>query len=124
MPEVAKLSGSLTSLPTYPVVGSARVMIELAQSLSLANSLTSSLSLDTDDPTVLSLGPLATVNVLMLRATGGKIRVRITSADGTAQSIPTDFLLLFTGTVGITAIDVTRVAGTPTTVSVFMGDKA
>jgi hypothetical protein len=93
-------------------------------SLSCANSLSTTVNLTTDDPYTLSLGALANVNVLMIRAVGGKIRVRVTSSDGSQQAIPTDFLLLFTGAVNITALDLTRTAGTSTVVSVYMGDKA
>lgn len=124
MAEVARLQGSLTSTPTYLPNGQARVTIPLDESLSCANSLSTTANLTTDDPYTLSLGPLANVNVLMIRATGGKIRVRVTSSDGSQQSIPTDFLLLYTRTVSITAVDLTRTAGTSTVVSVYMGDKA
>jgi len=124
MAEVARLQGSLTSTPTYLLNGQARVTIPLDVSLSCANSVSTTVNLTTDDPYVLSLGALANVNVLMIRAVGGKIRVRVTSSDGAQQAIPTDFLLLFTGAVNITAVDLTRTAGTSTAVSVYMGDKA
>lgn len=124
MAETVKLLGSLTSTPTYLPNGMPRITVPLGASMSLANSVASSVSLTTDDPYTLALGTLTNVNVLMIQAVGGKIRVRITSSDGSTQAIPTDFLLLFTGSVNITAIDLTRVASTPTTVSVFMGDKA
>ena len=124
MAEVARLQGSLTSTPTYLPNGQARVTIPLDVSLSCANSLSTTVYLTPDDPYTLSLGALANVNVLMIRAVGGKIRVRVTSSDGSQQAIPTDFLLLFTGAVNITALDLTRTAGTSTVVSVYMGDKA
>ena len=124
MSEVARLQGSLTSTPTYLPNGQARVTIPLDESLSCSNSLSTTVNLSDDNVYEVPLGALANVNVLMIRATGGKIRVRITSADGTHQSIPTDFLLLYTRTVSITAVDLTRTAGTSTVVSVYMGDKA
>lgn len=124
MSEVARLQGSLTSTPTYLPNGQARVTIPLDESLSCSNSLSTTVNLTSNSVYEVPLGALANVNVLMIRATGGKIRVRITSTDGTHQSIPTDFLLLYTRTVSITAVDLMRTAETSTVVSVYMGDKA
>lgn len=97
----------------------------LDEDMSLARYLITRVSLSADAPVSVPLGGLTGVNALMLRATGGKVRARVTSADGTTQAIPVDKLLVLTSeSVDITAIDLTRVASTPTEVSVFVGQRA
>jgi hypothetical protein len=87
--------------------------------------LVQTVSLTTDNPTALTLGTLSEANFLVMRADGGKVRVRITSSDGTSQSIPVDpFLILRCDSVGITAIDITRTTGTDTDVYAVLGEKA
>ena len=87
--------------------------------------LSTVLRLTGDSAVTLNLGQLSTVNFLSIRADGGKVRVRITSADGTSQSIPVDpFLILRCDSVGITAIDITRTAGIDTDVYVVLGEKS
>lgn len=87
--------------------------------------LTTNIRLTADTAVSLSLGQLAAVNFLSIRADGGKVRVRITSADGTSQSIPVDpFLILRCDSVGITAIDITRTAGIDTDVYAVLGEKS
>lgn len=82
------------------------------------------LTLTVDSPVVVSLGGLTNVHVLVIKTVGGKIAVRLTSTDGSTQSVPVDtFLALITLSVPITAIDVTRVAGIETQVHIFMGER-
>lgn len=79
--------------------------------------------LDTDGALSVELGGLSAVNVLIVRTLGGKVRVRITSADGAQQSIPVDSLLVLVGqAVPVTAIDLTREPATSTQVQVFLGE--
>lgn len=70
-------------------------------------------------------GPFnAGAHVLMVKVVGGKVRVRITTSDGSTQAIPVDsFLSLISLAVPITAVDFTRVASTLTTVKLFMAEK-
>ena len=71
------------------------------------------------------LGGLSNVNFLSVRAVGVKIRVRITSADGTNQSIPVDpILVLRSDSVNITALDLTRLANTETEVYIVLAERA
>jgi hypothetical protein len=83
-------------------------------------------TLDTDAPEALAFGDLAAAHVLVIRATGGKVRLRATSTDGAAQAIPFDpLIILMSSAVPITAADLTRVAGSGTvTCKVLLGEKA
>ena len=91
--------------------------------MSLTRKDLDTISLDTDAPLAVNFGSGVTqAAVAILKATGGKVRARITSADGSQQSIPVDDLLvLISQSVPITGIDLTRVPGVLTTVSVFLG---
>jgi hypothetical protein len=65
--------------------------------------------------------------VVMLRAVGGKVKARLTSADGAVQCVPVDPLcIVISGSVPFTAIDLTRDPGisTAVVVKVFLGQKA
>jgi len=67
-----------------------------------------------DSPVSIPLAGLgaAGANVVHLRAEGAKVRARVTSTDGSTQAVPVDPLLFVeSDSVAITAIDVTRVAG-------------
>jgi len=67
---------------------------------------------------------LSAINVLQIRVVGNKVRVRITSTDGSTQAIPVDsFLCIVTDSVDITAVDLTRTAGSETTVYVTICQK-
>lgn len=76
---------------------------------------TRTVDLDTDSPESVAFGDLPSASLVYLYAIGGKVRARLTSADGTQQSIPVDPLgFIVSLTVPITAIDLTRAAGSPT----------
>lgn len=75
-----------------------------------------SILLATDSPESIAFGDLTNAHVIWLKVTGGKVRARLTSADGSQQAIPVDNLLvLVSRTVPVTAIDLTRVAATADT---------
>jgi hypothetical protein len=125
MSDVFKLDGSYQTQPTSGnLSGNPEVDALLQERVSLKNKLIGCYVLATDSPVSVSLGGLSEVNVLVIKTTGGKVRARITSADGSAQSVPVDpFCLLIDLSVGITAIDLTRVTLTSTTVQVFLGER-
>lgn len=82
--------------------------------------------LGTDAPESIAFGDLTNAHVVWLKATGGKVRARLTSADGAQQAIPVDpVLILVSRTVPITAIDLTRVSGSGETprVTFILGQK-
>lgn len=81
--------------------------------------------LTVDTPVAVPYGTVVNAHVVILKAAGGKVKARITSADGTTQIVPFDTMLMIrSDTVPITAIDLTRVAATDTIVRVFLGEKA
>ena len=103
--ETFKLSGSYT---TQPLSGSPSGVpsceAPIAETVVLGRSLPTSYSLTADAPVPVDLGGITNVHVLVVKTTGGKVRVRITSSDGATQAIPVDsFLSLTTLSVPITA---------------------
>ena len=106
-------SGNSSGQPTVLVAYSERVAQE--------RQMVTTYTLDADSTVTVDFAPLTEVNFLSIRAVGKKIRVRITSADGSSQSIPVDpTLILRCDSVGITAIDLTRTATYDTDVYLVM----
>jgi hypothetical protein len=78
-------------------------------------------------PTPVPFGTVANAHIVTIKIDpgGGKVKVRLTSADGALQIIPVDsYLLLQSVASPITAIDLTRTAGVDTIVRVFLGEKS
>lgn len=126
MTEVFELSGSFNSEPAVgDPAGSVLPSSNFNEKFYLKTKEVAQYTLTDDNPKTIALGGLTQVHVIMLRASGGKVRVRLTSADGSTQSIPVDPTLhLISLSVPITAIDVTRVTGISTIVNVFIGEKS
>jgi len=119
------LSGSynvapLTGAPSLdPSVDAA-----IDEQLSLKAKTLVDLLLTSDAPLAVPFGTVANAHVLVVKGTS-KVKVTVTSADGTAQSLPADtVLILMSGSVPVTAVTLTRVPATDTTVRVFLGEKA
>lgn len=126
MSDQFSLQGSFSTTPYTGAQASGDPQIEsyLNERLSLGNKTSYTIELDANDPVDVSLVGMSNVHILFLRTVGGKVRARVTSADGTDQAFPVDpFLLLIAKSVPITAIDLTRVSGVPTTVKVFLGER-
>jgi hypothetical protein len=122
------LSGNvqITPLSTYNS-GSGIVPFPLYELVALSKRHLDEVLLSTNAVTSISLGGLTEVNVLILRTTGGKVRARVTTSDGTEQAIPVSPLLVsLTGAVGITAIDVMRdnTLTNEVRVEILLGQKA
>jgi hypothetical protein len=126
MSDVLDLSGSITTRPAIGAPsGFPSLSFPLAERMVLVNMQAARYELDADDPVNVQFGGVTNAQVLFIKAVGGKVRVRITSADGATQAIPvSDMLYLECVDVPITAIDLTRVAGTETTVEVFLGEQS
>lgn len=78
-----------------------------------------------DSPVSVPLAALSRAHAVFVKTVGGKVRVRLTSADGSSQAIPVDsMLLLISESVPFTAIDITRAAGVPVTVRVLLAEAA
>ncbi len=72
-----------------------------------------------DNPKSISFADLPSAAMVFLRATGGKVRARLTSPDGAAQAAPVDPVhFTISMSAPFTAIDLTRVAGSGATVRV------
>lgn len=123
MSETFRQEGSAVITPQYgSVPGASKTDADLSETVALTRSLETTYRLSSDSPQAVALGALTNVNVLLLRATG-KVRVRITSADGSTQSIPCDPRVeIISLSVPITAIDLTRVTGVRTDVAVLLGE--
>lgn len=123
MSETFRQEGSATITPQMGAVpGASKTDADLSETVALTRSLETTYRLSSDSPQTVALGAITNVNVLLLRATG-KVRVRITSADGSTQSIPCDpRISIISLSVPITAIDLTRVTGVRTDVAVLLGE--
>lgn len=126
MQQRLKLEGSVeVSSPVGNPSGHPQALVQLAEILYTGKYSVQTVTLSADSATSLSLGALSEANFLVIRVDGGKVRVRITSSDGTSQSIPVDpLLILRCDSVGITAIDITRTTGIDTDVYAVLGQKA
>lgn len=75
-------------------------------------------TLDTDATTTVSLASLglASASMVFVKAIGGRVRVRLTSANGTLQALPDadPVAFILSRHMPITAIDLTRPAGSST----------
>lgn len=126
MADIFALTGSYSATPASgtpsadPIITAA-----LDERQMLATAQYSQLTLTNDSPVSLPLGGLSSINTLIVKCVGGKVRVRVTSADGSQQAVPVDsFLALISASVPMTAVDVTRSPGVTTIVRYFLGQKA
>ena len=124
MADSFQLAGSWSASPASgSPSGIANFCAPISEALSLTKKDYDTISLTADAASVVNFGSGVTeAQVVIIQAVGGKIRVRLTSADGATQAIPVDgTLILISRTVPITAIDLTRTTGITTTVDVFLG---
>lgn len=121
-----KIEGAITiANPVGSPSGQPTVLLTLEEKVFLKRVLATNVTLDSDALTPVSIGPLAGVNFLSIRASGGYVRVRITSSQGTSQSIPVDpCLILQSDDLDITAIDLLRETTVDTEVYIVLGEKA
>lgn len=98
----------------------------LETDLILDRSASMEIVLTDDNPKAVPFGDVTSAHVVILKARGAKVRARLTSTDGAASPTPVDPNLYFeSDTVPITAIDLTRLAGSgEVRVRVFLGQKA
>jgi hypothetical protein len=112
------LQGSLLVLPEGDVFRSVDQRMPLARPAE-ARSFT----LSTDAPFVVSLAEMPAVHLLQIEADFA-LTIAVTSAAGTSQSIPVEFLFLVSRKVPITGISLLRVAGQATAVRMILGQGA
>lgn len=126
MADSFKLTGGYEVTPlSNPLSFAASIAAPINEARTMKAKTLTDVLLDADAPEAVAFGDVANANVVILKAIGGKVTAAITSADGNAQAIPFDtYLILMSETVPVTAITLTRVAGTETTVRVFLAEKA
>lgn len=126
MADVFALQGSYSATPsTGTPSADPQVIAPINELMQLSNQLTGQVNLLADPAVSIPLGGIVGVNVLVIKAVGGKVTLRITSDDGTSQAVPVDsFLALTTYSKDITAVTVQRTPAVPTTVRYFLGQKA
>lgn len=127
MADIFSLTGCYQVMPASgSPSGDPIIDAPIDESLVLKAKQVMTVTLDTDLPENIAFGDLAGAHVVIIRALGGKVRLRATSTDGAAQAVPFDELIvLMSSAVPITAADLTRVAGAGTVVcKVLLGEKA
>ena len=126
MADLFTLSGDYQSKPASMGTssGAATISSPIDEAVQLASRTQVELTLTSDAPVSLAIPGATAINTVVVRTVGGKVALRVTSSDGTTQSIPVDpFCALVTKTVDITALDVARVTGQETVVKVFLGER-
>lgn len=125
MADLFVLQGSYTTTPAvgcpsgYPSIGT-----PLDEQVALGAKHIDEPTLISDLPYSVAFGGVTSAHVIVIKTTR-KVRARITSSDGSAQSIPVDSLLILTSlTTPITALDLTRDPGVTTQVEVMLGQRA
>lgn len=127
MSNLYSLEGSYTSAPASGLPsGDPEVDTTISEQLYLRRQKLVRVELSTDSPVAVGFDNIAAAAVVIVKSVGNKVSARITSADGTTQAVPVDSLLiLHCSSVGVTALDLTRVAGAGTVnVIVFLGEKS
>lgn len=126
MADSFKLLGSYETLPLgSPLSFAPSIVAQINEQRTLKAKHVQDVELTADAPAAVSFGGVASAHVVVLKAVGGKVRARLTSPDGIQQAVPFDtYLILMSESVPVTALDLTRVAGTATSVRVFLGEKS
>jgi hypothetical protein len=120
------LTGGYTTTPLDGVPSLApNVDAPIDESMVITKKTESDIDLNVDTPVPVAFGGVVNASIVILKTVGGKIKARLTSADGTTQSIPVDStFILISRSVPFTAIDLTRVPATPCQVRVYVGEVA
>lgn len=130
MSDLFNLTGSYNTQPASgaPSADPQVVSTAISESMELALKDLGEYSLTTDSPVDVDFGGLGATgaNLVFVKVTsGGKVKLALTSTDGSLQGIPVDgYFQLITNSVAITAAQLTRTPGTLTTVKVFLGQAA
>lgn len=120
------LSGGYTITPLGGVPSlDPNIDAPIDESLVLGKKYVDTIRLTSDVAVDVEFGGVSNAHLVILKAIGGKVRARITSADGSQQSIPFDsYLILMSMQVPITAIDLLRYPATQIEVRVTLGERA
>ena len=123
MADLFVLSGSYS---TTPQVGSpsgvASIPAPIDEEAMLIAKYYNTFTLTNDAPLSVQFGGVTKAHVVIVKVTGQKIRLRLTSTEGSQQAVPVDtWYTSISRTVPITAIDLTRTVGAQTIVDIFLG---
>ncbi len=113
-----QFQGSLVELPDGDVFRSIDLRMPLAVDAAMRPVV-----LTVDTPVTIDLAEMPAVNMLMIES-DQPVTVRVTSASGSAQSLPLEFMFVESRAVPITGIALVRVAGQTTTVRLTLGQGA
>lgn len=109
-------AGAPSADPTITAPIDERVNLDL--------ELASVVQLTSDAPVALPFGGLTSAAVVVVKAVGGAVVLRLTSAEGSQQRVPVDsFAVLMSNTTPYTAVDVQRTPGAITTVKFYLGER-
>lgn len=127
--DIFKLAGSYSTQPAsgVPSADPQVVSTGIDESLELAKKQLGEYTPTTDAPVVVDMGGLVNgANVMLVKVIGGKVKLLVTSSDGSAQAIPCDdFLEWICRSVPITAVSIVRATGVADiTVKIFLGMSA
>lgn len=121
------LQGSYTVMPLSPQASADfDVIAPIAENEILDEKTAVSLNMTGDSPLAVPFGSVANAHVVIIKVVSGlKVVATITTADGTAQTVPVDtFLAIVAEGSPVTALTLTRTPATLTQVRVFLGQKA
>lgn len=113
-----QFQGSLVQLPDGDVFRSLDERMPLA-----SDAATRPVVLTSDAPFAVNLAEMPAVNMLLIES-DQPVTVLVTSAAGTAQSLPCEVWFVESRAVPITGISLVRVAGQTTTVRLTLGQGA
>jgi hypothetical protein len=127
MADQFSLTGSYQATPAFgspSAIGA--IIAPVDEELILVDKFYDQVQLTVDGPVSVPFGGgVVNAHVVILKATGGKVTARFTSADGTTQAVPVDsFAVVMSRTVPFTALDLTRIPGQLTAVDVFLGQNS
>ena len=109
-------SGTPNGYPAFTAPLSVRKTLE--------SKLFQSVELASDPAVAVTFGTLTEAHVLIVVSTA-KLKITVTSTDGTAQSFPCEnTFMLINDSVPITALTIQRFAGQDTTANIFIGQQA
>jgi len=125
MADSFKLLGSYETAPQGSALSFApSVIAQINEARTLKAKEISDIELTVDTAVTVVFGGVVNAHVLALKATGGKVKATITTSDGVGP-VPFDSnLILMCDAAPVTALTLTRLAATPTTVRVFLGEKS
>lgn len=125
MADIFRLNGNYSTCPAGSPDGQPSLDAPIDELMTLIRKQLSDYELTGDAPVDVDFGGLANAHVVIVKSVGGKVRVRLTSADGSQQAISVDsFAVIMSQSVPYTAIDLTRPPAVGITVTVFLGERA